>query len=91
MGEVEFIGEEQRPQYEPNYSVARSSSSGGWLVRLVVKSGLAKGEQGAERVLLIFFCVCLIITFFILFRGGGSSFSSTPPSIPLGEPITHKL
>ncbi len=89
MGQVEFIGEE-RPKYvSANYAVQNAPSSGGWLIRFLIKTGLAKGERGAERILIIIFCICLALTFFVLFRGSGGTHSSSP-AIPLGQPITHK-
>lgn len=66
MADIQF----QEPQYgSPQVAGVKRS----WLTGLVLKTGLAKDEAGAQRVLLIILVLAVIGTMATLVLGSGSS------------------
>jgi len=70
---------------EPNYATRASGipAAGGSSAfsRLVIKTGLAKDEKGAQRVLLIIAILAIVIAAFVFFGGHKSAPEVPPPAV----------
>ncbi len=71
MSEVEFHEEQQFTRTQPK--AAKTS----FITGLVIKSGLARDEQGAQKVLIGIIGLCILITGFAYFFGLRDT---TPPA-----------
>ncbi len=74
MSDVIF---EEEPQYQVRSTSGAVSSRPSFLVRTVLKLGLAKDEKESQRVLLIIAVLLLLATFviFLMNTGGGNVLS----------------
>jgi hypothetical protein len=56
---------------EPQYArPSAAAGRGSWLTGLVIKSGLAQDEQGAQKVLLVVLVLAVIATIVVMMAGG---------------------
>lgn len=87
MADIQF----DEPSYAPTHVVAVRYS---WLTNLVIRTGLASDEAGAQKMLLVVLIVAVIATIGVLWFGGGASTkqSNTIPAnaVPPEGPVTHR-
>ena len=77
--------DEQIQFEEPEYARSAALEKHSWLAGLVIKTGLAKDDLGAQKVLLIALVLIIVATIAVFWMSSNSS-SQTPPSFPLGVP-----
>jgi hypothetical protein len=63
------------PQYRRNVS---SSAKPSFLSNLVIRMGLAKDPQGAQRILFILFVIAAVAAIIVIWTGSGSSVQLNP-------------
>ncbi len=74
MADLQF----EEEQYEVPAAVARKPS---WLSGLVIRTGLAQDEAGAQKVLLIVLALTIVAILAMNLFSGGSSVPPPAPSI----------
>ena len=66
---------------EPQYGTPLAALKRSWLTSLVISTGLAKDDAGAQKVLLIVLVLAIIGIIWFAWPSGPSS-----PAVPLGPP-----
>jgi len=81
MADVQFTDENVSSNF-----IAKRPTPQPFMVRAVIKSGLAKNVAGANVVLIIISIICIIFAFYF-FRSGKSETIPTGVPTPANEPL----